>query len=237
MKKRDLFIMIYLTGDIHGNPLPIINFCKKMELTKEDIIILLGDVGVNYYTGSRDNRIKAKLAKLPVTFLCIHGNHEIRPQNIPCYEPVLWNGGRVLLENKYPNILFAEDGEVYDLNGYKALAIGGAYSVDKFYRLARGFGWWDDEQPSDEIKKKTEQVIDKNIIDIVLSHTCPAKYIPTEMFIPMVDQSKVDNSTEKWLNEIEKSIDYMAWYCGHWHTDKTIDKMHFLYKTFEILGE
>ena len=47
----------------------------------------------------------------------------------------------------------------------------------------------------------------------------------------------IDNSTEKWLNEIEKSIDYMAWYCGHWHTDKTIDKMHFLYKTFEILGE
>ena len=61
--------MIYLTGDIHGNPLPIINFCKKIELTKEDIIILLGDVGVNYYTGSRDNRIKAKLAKLPVSFL------------------------------------------------------------------------------------------------------------------------------------------------------------------------
>lgn len=229
--------MIYLTGDIHGNPLPIINFCKKIELTKEDIIILLGDVGVNYYTGSRDNRIKAKLAKLPVTFLCIHGNHEIRPQNIPSYEPMLWNGGRVLVENKHPNILFAEDGEVYDLNGYKALAIGGAYSVDKFYRLARGFGWWADEQPSDEIKKKTEQVIDKNNIDIVLSHTCPVKYIPTEMFLPMVDQSKVDNTTEKWLGKIEKTIDYKAWYCGHWHTDKKIDKMHFLYETFEILGE
>lgn len=229
--------MIYLTGDIHGNPLPIINFCKKIELTKEDIIILLGDVGVNYYTGSRDNRIKAKLAKLPVTFLCIHGNHEIRPQNIPSYEPMLWNGGRVLVENKHPNILFAEDGEVYDLNGYKALAIGGAYSVDKFYRLARGFGWWADEQPSDEIKKKTEQVIDKNNIDIVLSHTCPVKYIPTEMFLPMVDQSKVDNTTEKWLGKIEKRIDYKAWYCGHWHTDKKIEKMHFLYETFEILGE
>ena len=150
---------------------------------------------------------------------------------------MLWNGGRVLVENKHPNILFAEDGEVYDLNGYKALAIGGAYSVDKFYRLARGFGWWADEQPSDEIKKKTEQVIDKNNIDIVLSHTCPVKYIPTEMFLPMVDQSKVDNTTEKWLGKIEKRIDYKAWYCGHWHTDKKIEKMHFLYETFEILGE
>jgi 3-oxoacid CoA-transferase subunit A len=229
--------MIYLTGDIHGNPLPIINFCKKLNLTEKDIIIILGDVGVNYYTGSRDNRIKENLSKLPVTLLCIHGNHEIRPQNIPSYEPMLWNGGRVLVENKHPNILFAEDGEVYDLNGYKALAIGGAYSVDKFYRLARGFGWWADEQPSDEIKKKTEQVIDKNNIDIVLSHTCPVKYIPTEMFLPMVDQSKVDNTTEKWLGKIEKRIDYKAWYCGHWHTDKKIEKMHFLYETFEIFGE
>ena len=26
-------------------------------------------------------------------------------------------------------------------------------------------------------------------------------------------------------------------YCGHWHTDKRIDKMHFLFTTFESLGD
>ncbi len=55
----------------------------------------------------------------------------------------------------------------------------------------------------------------------------------TEMFLPMVDQSSVDDSTERWLDEIEKKIQYKAWYCGHWHTEKRIDKMHFLYRTFE----
>ena len=126
---------------------------------------------------------------------------------------------------------------MYDLEGRKTLAIGGAYSVDKFYRLERGFGWWADEQPSEQTKRKVEDVVAKGGIDIILSHTCPYKYRPTEMFIPGLDQSTVDESTELWLDRIEEAVDYKEWYCGHWHTDKHIDKMHFLFRTFEMLKE
>lgn len=230
--------MIYLTGDIHGDPTQVELFCSKMQLTENDTIIMLGDVGVNYYGGKRDRLPKRILSSLPVTFLCIHGNHEMRPQNIPEYRPTVWNGGRVLVDEANPNILFAEDGEIYELDSKKALAIGGAYSVDKFYRLQRGFGWWADEQPSELTKRKVERVVNEcKGIDIILSHTCPKKYIPTEMFLPMIDQSTVDNSTEEWLDTIEESVDYKAWYCGHWHTDKRIDRMHFLFNTFEGLGD
>lgn len=230
--------MIYLTGDIHGNPTQVELFCSKMQLTEKDTIIMLGDVGLNYYGGKRDRLPKRILSSLPVTFLCIHGNHEIRPQNIPEYKPTIWNGGRVLVDEEHPNILFAEDSEIYDLDGKKALAIGGAYSVDKFYRLQRGFGWWADEQPSELTKRKVEGVVGEcKDIDIILSHTCPKKYIPTEMFLPVIDQSSVDNSTEEWLDTIEDTVNYKAWYCGHWHTDKRIDKMHFLFTTFESLGD
>ena len=69
----------------------------------------------------------------------------------------------------------------------------------------------------------------------MLSHTCPFKYEPREVFLPGVDQRKIDDSTERWLDTIEESIDYRAWYCGHWHTDKRIDRMHFLFNTFETL--
>lgn len=31
----------------------------------------------------------------------------------------------------------------------KTIVIGGAYSVDKFYRLSKGYNWFEDEQPSD----------------------------------------------------------------------------------------
>ncbi len=70
-------------------------------------------------------------------------------------------------------------------------------------------------------------------VDIILSHTCPYKYIPREMFIANVDQSHVDDSTEHWLDKIEATVKYKAWFCGHWHTDKHVDRMHFLYHSFE----
>ena len=104
-----------------------------------------------------------------------------------------------------------------------------AYSVDKFYRLSRGMKWWPDEQPSPEIKEYVEKQLDEKEIDVVFTHTCPAKYIPTECFLSGIDQSKVDNSTEEWLDTIEYKVNYEAWYLGHWHTDKRIDKLHFLF--------
>ncbi len=59
------------------------------------------------------------------------------------------------------------------MEGTRHLVIGGAYSVDKYYRLENDLLWFADEQPSAEIKTYVEDQITKNRIDIVLSHTCP----------------------------------------------------------------
>ena len=130
--------MIYYTGDIHGSTLEIVTFCVRFQPTKDDTIVILGDVGANYFGGERDAAFKAEFAKLQPTILCVHGNHEIRPQNIPSYKTKEWNGGVVWYEEAYPNVLFAKDGEIYEVEGTKHLVIGGAYSVDKHYRLLRG---------------------------------------------------------------------------------------------------
>ena len=229
--------MIYYTGDIHGSNDELVRFSINNELIEEDVVILLGDVGANYYGGKRDHRLKESFTILKPTFLCIHGNHEMRPATLDSYIKKEWNGGTVWFEPEYPNLLFAKDGEIYTIEGLRHIAIGGAYSVDKYYRLMRGFGWWPDEQPSDEIKAYVESQLASHPIDIILSHTCPFKYEPIEMFISGIDQSKVDDSTEKWLDEIENKLDYKAWYCGHWHCNKHIDKMHFLFEDWEILED
>ncbi len=225
--------MVYFTGDIHGSPFGIIRFAKRMKLTRSDIIVILGDVGANYYGNERDTETKMHLNALKPSIFCVHGNHEKRPATIPSYKLKEWNGGQVWYEDEFPSLLFAKDGEIYSVDGIRYLVIGGAYSVDKFYRLARGYGWWEDEQPSDEIKKQVECQVAKNDFDVILSHTCPMKYEPTEMFLTQIDQSTVDTSTEEWLDSIEERAKYSAWFCGHWHTDKRIDKMHFLYSSFE----
>ena len=225
--------MVFFTGDLHGTVENIAAFAKKAHPGMEDVIVLLGDVGANYYGGRRDKLMKRYLNDVGTVFLCIHGNHEMRPTSVPGYVETEWRGGKVWVQPEYPNLLFAKDGEIYTMNGLRYLAIGGAYSVDRYYRLSKGWGWWADEQPSDEIKAYVERQIREKDIDIVLSHTCPFKYRPIEMFLKVVDQSTVDNSTERWLDTIEEAIDYKAWFCGHWHTDKRIDKMHFLFYSYE----
>lgn len=144
--------MIYYTGDIHGSAKGIVAFAQHYELTESDIIVILGDVGANYYGNRRDRYCKDALAKIKPTVFCVHGNHERRPDTLAGYKQKEWNGGLVWYEDEYPNLLFARDGDVFTMEGTRHLVIGGAYSVDKYYRLENNLLWFADEQPSAEIK-------------------------------------------------------------------------------------
>ena len=225
--------MIWLTGDTHGHFDRVEAFCREQQTTTDDILIILGDSGFNFGGGERDRFLKTRATQFPITIFSLHGNRENRPQNIPGYVEGSFHGGKILYEPQYPNLLFAVDGEVYRFAGTDCLVVGGAYSTGKEYRLVKGLGWWPDEQPSPEIKAYVEQQIREKQFDIVLSHTCPFKYEPTEMFLDCIIQCTVDDSTERWLDTIEESIQYKAWFCGHSHTDKRIEKMHFLFRSFE----
>lgn len=229
--------MGYITGDKHGDYDQIIEFCYKNNTSKNDIMIILGDAGINYYLDSKDYTLKNHLKEVSITLFCIHGNHEERPYNIAGYKSKIFNDGIAYYEEKYPNILFAKDGEVYNFNELSTLVIGGAYSVDKYYRLALGYNWYDSEQPNEKIKNDVRKTLKKynNKIDVILSHTCPFKYMPYEVFLENVNQLDVDKSTEEFLDEIENNTQYQKWYCGHYHTDKQVDKIRFMMNDIEEL--
>ena len=229
--------MFYITGDTHGDFRRYLAFSEKAQPTEQDVMIVLGDAGLNYYTGAKDEARKSFVNSFPFTTVCIHGNHEMRPADIPTYQTKEYCGGTVWYEEAYPRILFAKDGEVYRFGDYDCIVIGGAYSVDKYYRLARGWAWFANEQPSDEIRARVERQLAARgkRIDIVLSHTCPLKYEPTEVFLPGIDQGSVDKRTEKWLDKIEDETVYRRWYCGHYHTEKKTDRMRFLFQSIELL--
>lgn len=225
--------MIYITGDMHREFTRLLYLCHTAHTTKNDILIILGDAGINYY-GQKDNELKQALSDLPITLFCIHGNHEQRPEDIETYIQKDFKGGIVYYEKEYPNLLFAKDGEIYKLDNKKVLVIGGAYSVDKKLRILRNIGWWENEQPSEETKNKILKMLNNNLsVDIVLTHTCPYKYLPYEVFLTGIDQSKVDQSTEKFLDIVEDKLDYKKWYCGHYHTEKIIDKLEFVFKSIK----
>ena len=117
--------MIYITGDTHARFDRVELFCKENNTSKDDILIILGDTGLNYYCNKKDIRLKEYVSSLPITIFSIHGNHEERPFNIESYNITDFCGGKVWMEDEFPNLLFAKDGEVYDFNGISTIVIGG----------------------------------------------------------------------------------------------------------------
>lgn len=239
--------MFYIRGDTHGDVSNIIRdspWIRKLDYKEGDTLIILGDAGWNFHLDNRDEDRKRKLAReCPFTLFCVHGNHECRPENLPSYHLAEWHGGKVWVEDRYPNILFAKDGEIYDINGAKTIVLGGAYSVDKQMRLLYNWPWWPDEQPSDEIKRYAEKKLAAEDwqIDAVLSHTIPQKFVKNiEDFVNPLKGSmrNPDKSTEEWLDTIENRLKYRRWYAGHWHLDMNIDRLQIMYdyiKPFEPL--
>lgn len=226
--------MVYFTGDIHGNVEILLHRLNNHGIQWDyyKTVVLLGDVGLNYYLNNKDAKRKMLLQNSGHTYFCIHGNHECRPENIETYKEKQWSGGTVYVEDGFDNIIFAKDGEIYDICGMKTLVLGGAYSVDKYYRLNNGWQWFADEQIDTkrrcEILKKVKEI---KSVDLVLSHTCPIQWQPTDLFLPWLDQSTVDNSMEKWLTEVEANLDYKHWLFGHYHDDRIINnKAKMLYE-------
>lgn len=225
--------MIYITGDTHRD----FSRFYKLEKDTDNMLIVLGDVGINYYLNEEDKIYKEYLKKLKLKLFCVRGNHEERPENISIYKEVEMFGGKVFIEEEYPNLIFAKDGETYYIDGKKILVIGGAYSVDKQYRLLHGYKWFKDEQLT---KEEMDTILDEvkgKQFDIVLTHTCPYKYEPREVFMQGLDQSKVDKSMEHFLDKVEENINYDKWYCGHYHTEKQVDKLEFMFGRIKIFNK
>ena len=244
----------FITGDKHRNFGYVKNFCSDMNTRRKDVLIILGDAGFNYYEDVRDDKLKQEISDLNITLFCVHGNKEKRPQNVGTYGIRSFCGGKVYYEPKYPNIYFAIDGEIYNFEGKKYMVVGGAHSVDKMRCLEGNKPFWEDEMPDDTIKAKVEEelALENNKIYGMMTHTCPIDYLPTEMFMSTRQNAEVkrnpqkpkpkklfkpdiDRSTEEWLGKLEKQTDYEVWFCGHYHIDKQIDKIHMMYREIRPL--
>ena len=219
--------MFYITGDTHRD------FTIVHNLPKGSTLIILGDVGINYFLNEEDKELKEYLNSLDITFLCVQGNHEERPENIPTYKENKMYGGKVFIEDDYPNLIFLKNGEIYTINNKKVLVICGAYSIDKNIRLTYGWHWFKDEQLN---KSEMNMILEKyqgTHVDVILSHTSPKKYEPVEVFLTGIDQKTVDKTMEEFLDTVEETIKYDKWYCGHYHTEKIVDKIEFMFENIK----
>ena len=236
------FERIYLTGDTHADFEDLILQSIHDGLTNRDLLIILGDVGINYFGDIRDQMHKDMLAQIPSTILCVRGNHEMRPMDPELngsYHEIQWMGDQAYIEEAYPRFIMAYDGARYQINGREFLVIGGAYSVDKPFRLQRGYRWFADEQLTKEELAAIRQKVAEhgNREDVILAHTCPYGHRPVEAFLSGLDESNVDHTMEHFLQEITDTAEFNAFYCGHWHIEKQDGKIRFLFHNVIMLDK
>jgi 3-oxoacid CoA-transferase subunit A len=226
----------YFMADFHGSSEPIENLKNRLAanaipLDETDTVVVLGDLGANYYgqNSEQDKYFKQKLNDIGCKIFAIRGNHEERPSKL-CSEDKVQSLGNwamtkaygymVYVEKDYPNIFYSLDTpSIYRFNGLSVLTLPGAYSVDKNYRLANGWNWFPEEQMSTLEKSIADSLCQARdwTFDLVLSHTCPLEYEPTDLFIEGIDQSTVDRSTEEFLSKLNNKLHYKYWLFGHFH--------------------
>lgn len=230
--------MYFAIGDIHGDAFSMYNRLSIIEeelvgrpLSSCDTVFCLGDVGLRYgeFVSYDLYRI---MGMWDCEFAIIRGNHDTRYcrdaiLGVFDASPIVWNGGRAYRDNRQGNIVYLDDtGGLYHIGNADVLVIPGAYSVDGAYRKAVNAPFEADEQLSycelDEIVALSEQ----SGVDVVMSHTCPYSWIESisDLFLPGVDQSAVDNGMEKALDVVLGNVGGTCreWLFGHYHDDRII---------------
>ena len=227
-----------ITGDTHAE----IDRYECLEFFEPETaaLIVLGDAGFNYTEGPQDIFIKDRVS-WPCNYIyCVRGNHEMRPQDVPTMvkyfdENVL---NYVYYELEYPYIRYFIDGYCYNINGHLVLVIGGAYSVDKYFRLEQGRKWFPNEQlTKDELDFIYEHYKGEEF-DIILTHTCPYSWRPVDLFLPSVDSKTIDNTMELWMDEFKDVVSYNLWAFGHFHDDRLVNpKARMMFKDVRFLED
>ena len=228
-----------IRGDTHGTFVWMSNGCLENYKPEETAILILGDAGFDFYLNKTDERKKKEVDAKGYYIYFLRGNHEQRPNLVPGYEII--NDpevkGAVYCNPRFPHIRAFMDYGFYQIKGYSCLIIGGAYSVDKYWRLMRGgnlteetnipkkTGWFNGEQLTKEEMADCLQKVKLfhatgKVVDFVFTHTCPFSYQPRDMFLNFIDQSTVDNSMEHWLDEVGDSVNWGVWCFGHYHADR-----------------
>ena len=174
---------LFLTGDTHGDFRRFLpeNFYEQERLTKEDLVLICGDMGGVWYGDCRDDEGLDFLESRPFTTLFVAGNHE-NYDALRTYPLEDWRGGKI--RRICPSVLLLERGQVFDLNGKQIFTMGGASSHDiqggilepddplfllKFHALeARGTpfrvnhrSWWKEELPGPEEYLEARRNLDR----------------------------------------------------------------------------
>lgn len=246
---------VYLTGDTHGEFTRFNSrlFTEQKELTRDDIIIVLGDFGIWHDT--KDEKYWFDwLSEKSFTLCFVDGNHENYDRIYSKEFPIVdFHGGKA--QKIRNNIYHLMRGYVFEFESKKFFCMGGARSHDisdgildikdfvdeeefrktiyqwdkdrKMFRVNH-ISWWEEEIPSQaEMDLGKKNLAENNFeVDYVLSHCLPQSIAYCIGF-------KENDSLTQYFDNLLLDLKFKKWYCGHYHREESI-MGKFIIKYFEI---
>jgi 3-oxoacid CoA-transferase subunit A len=221
-----------ITGDCHGVG-GVEARLKDLSLYEGNVVggtalIILGDAGLNFWLNKTERKHKRELSKYNIPIYCVRGNHEERPEYLGYqlqYDEDV--NGEVYVDDDNDMIRYFQDGGEYVIDGLNVLTIGGAYSVDKDYRLQRAAaagtsftGWFPGEQLGEKERADIRTKVNGKYYDFILTHTCPYSWEPRDLFLGFIEQDKVDKTMEWFLQDIACETRWCIWCFGHYHANR-----------------
>lgn len=218
--------MIFITGDVHGE-YDLRKFGKEefpfqSELTKDDYMIICGDFGFLWDESKTEKYWLKWLDNKPWTTLWIDGNHE-NYNLLKRYRTENWNGGQI---QKITNSIYHLcRGSIFNIEGKKIFAFGGAESHDKDFRIP-GKTFWREEMPSLKEMTYGAEVLNGNDwrADIVITHSLPT-YILRELDMTAVYRP---NELTDYFEKISEKLDFDMWFSGHYHLNQRCTGRHYM---------
>lgn len=222
-----MIILIYITGDMHGD-FSRFHDVKKARVKKGDTLIICGDFGFLWEGGKKEEAMLKKIGKLPYQVLFVDGSHE---------------NHKLLLS--YPETEFAGD-HARNLSGsLYLLRRGGIYTIEGKTIFAFGGGISTDENASrkneeyllpsaEEIKRASHLLAEHgDKVDFIVTHDAPVRL---QRFIDLEDADHLDH-LHTFLEEISKTITFKQWYCGKYHLNRKIPPCYHMLFTDVVKAE
>lgn len=251
--------------------LNIDSFPEQKMMTKDDYVVICGDFGGVWDFKGESPEEKYNLDWLEsrnFTTLFVPGNHENYDRLVGIndkkaldswifkglsdvkknrilngYPQKEWHGG--IVREIRPSVLMLERGYVFDIDGCKCFAFGGARSHDisggilkaeefeskklankeaerwnlegKTFRVNH-ISWWEKEMPEQmEMERGWAMLEDEKYkVDFIFSHECPV----SDKAMIVGDGSP--DALSSYLEKVKKKVDYKKWFFGHYHGNMMI---------------
>lgn len=214
---------ILLAGDTHANRSHFLYLFKVAQSHHCDIIFQLGDFG--YFPHDAHGieflaEVSYRAGQLNIPVYWLDGNHDD-------FSELFANDWEMDHEGFWkimPNMLYSPRGHVWTWDGIRFISLGGAYSIDKDWRLYEEAKlgrdqvlWWPQELITEADLHHASNNLAGEPVDVFLCHDKPANLRMPD-FVSMLNRTWVEseNNQAALMSAVEEARPSLLFH-GHYH--------------------